>query len=133
MLLAGFHPGRVYDWFFELFIDAYDWVMVPNVYGMSQFADGGMMSSKPYISGSRYILKMSDYQKGPWGELWDALYWRFLYVHWDLFQKNPRMAPFISYIVRIPEERRNQLIQKAERYLDSIDACAGMPPQPSEK
>ena len=81
MLLAGFHPGRVYDWFFELFIDAYDWVMVPNVYGMSQFADGGMMSSKPYISGSRYILKMSDYQKGPWGELWDALYWRFLYVH----------------------------------------------------
>src|SRR5690606_38133933 len=118
----GFHPGRVYVWFFELFIDAYDWVMVPNVYGMSQFADGGMMSSKPYISGSRYILKMSDYQKSPWGELWDALYWRFLYVHWDLFQKNPRMAPFISYIVRIPEERRNQLIQKAERYLDSIDA-----------
>jgi len=127
MLLAGFHPGRVYDWFSELFIDAYDWVMVPNVYGMSQFADGGMMSSKPYISGSRYILKMSDYQKSPWGELWDALYWRFLYVHRDLFEHNPRMAPFITYITRMPEEKRQQLIQKAEQYLISIGACALVP------
>ena len=48
----------------EFYIDAYDWVMVPNVYGMSQFADGGLMSTKPYISGSNYILKMSDYKKG---------------------------------------------------------------------
>jgi deoxyribodipyrimidine photolyase-related protein len=127
MLLAGFHPGRVYDWFSELFIDAYDWVMVPNVYGMSQFADGGMISSKPYISGSRYILNMSDYPKGPWCELWDALYWRFLFVHRDLFEHNPRMAPFITYITRMPEEKRKSLIEKAERYLDSIGACAGVP------
>ncbi len=133
MLLAGFHPDRVYDWFSELFIDAYDWVMVPNVYGMSQFSDGGMMSSKPYISGSRYILKMGNYPKGPWCDLWDALYWRFLYVHRDLFEHNPRMAPFMTYITRMPEKKRQQLIEKAERYLDSIGACAGMPHQPSEK
>lgn len=125
MLLAGFHPDRVYDWFSELFIDAYDWVMVPNVYGMSQFADGGMMSSKPYISGSRYILKMGNYPKGPWCEVWDALYWRFLYVHRDLFEHNPRMAPFITYIIRMPEEKRQPLIAKAERYLISIGECAG--------
>lgn len=130
MLLAGFHPGRVYDWFSELFIDAYDWVMVPNVYGMSQFADGGMMSSKPYISGSRYILKMSNYPRGPWCDVWDALYWRFLYVHRGIFEHNPRMAPFITYITRMPEEKRQQLIEKAEGYLASIGACAFAPHQP---
>ena len=124
MLLAGFHPNQVYEWFSELFVDAYDWVMVPNVYGMSQFADGGMMSSKPYISGSRHILKMGNYPKGPWCEVWDALYWRFLYVHRDLFEHNPRMAPFITYITRMPEEKRQNLIEKAERYLISIGACA---------
>ena len=63
MLLCEFDPDEVYKWFMELFIDAYDWVMVPNVYGMSQFADGGLMSTKPYISGSNYILKMSNYKK----------------------------------------------------------------------
>jgi deoxyribodipyrimidine photolyase-related protein len=130
MLLAEFHPGRVYDWFSELFIDAYDWVMVPNVYGMSQFADGGMMSSKPYISGSRYILKMGNYPKGPWCDRWDALYWRFLYVHRDQFEHNPRMAPFITYITRMPEEKRQQLIEKAEQYLASIGACSGVPTSP---
>ena len=66
MLLCEFDPDEVYRWFMELFIDAYDWVMVPNVYGMSQFADGGLMSTKPYISGSNYLMKMSDYKKGDW-------------------------------------------------------------------
>ena len=61
MLLCEFDPNEVYRWFMELFIDSYDWVMVPNVYGMSQFGDGGLMSTKPYISGSSYILKMSNY------------------------------------------------------------------------
>lgn len=127
MLLAGFHPDRVYNWFSELFIDAYDWVMVPNVYGMSQFADGGMMSSKPYISGSRYILKMGNFSKGPWCDVWDALYWRFLYVNKDRFEHNPRMAPLITYITRMPEEERQQLLDKAERYLSSIGACEVVP------
>lgn len=63
MLLCEFDPDEVYRWFMELFIDAYDWVMVPNVYGMSQFADGGLMATKPYISGSNYIMKMSDYKR----------------------------------------------------------------------
>ncbi|OPX66665.1 MAG: Deoxyribodipyrimidine photo-lyase-related protein [Methanoregulaceae archaeon PtaB.Bin056] len=127
MLLAEFHPDQVYTWFSEFFIDAYDWVMVPNVYGMSQFADGGMMSSKPYVSGSRYILRMSNFKKGPWCDLWDALYWRFLYVHRDIFAHNPRMAPFIAYITRMPEERRSALIDRAGVYLASIGACAVTP------
>ena len=74
MLLCEIHPNGVYQWFMELFIDAYDWVMVPNVYGMSQFADGGIMATKPYISGSNYICKMSNYkaltkkQKSNWSK-----------------------------------------------------------------
>ena len=63
LFLLKINPNHVYRWFMELHIDAYDWVMVPNVYGMSQFSDGGLMSTKPYISGSNYILKMSDYKK----------------------------------------------------------------------
>lgn len=74
MLLCDIHPDAVYQWFMELFIDAYDWVMVPNVYGMSQFADGGGMTTKPYISGSGYVRKMSDFPKGPWCKIWDSLY-----------------------------------------------------------
>jgi deoxyribodipyrimidine photolyase-related protein len=74
MLLCEFDPDEVYRWFMELFIDAYDWVMVPNVYGMSQFADGGIMATKPYISGSNYLMKMSDYKKGEWQDVWDGLF-----------------------------------------------------------
>ena len=72
MLLCEFHPDDVYHWFMEMYVDAYDWVMVPNVYGMSQFSDGGLMTTKPYISGSHYLLKMSDYPKGVWIEIWDG-------------------------------------------------------------
>ena len=87
MLLCEFHPDHVYRWFMELFIDSYDWVMVPNVYGMSQFADGGLMSTKPYISSSNYILKMSNYKKGDWCETWDALFWNFMNNQRDFFSK----------------------------------------------
>ena len=62
----------------ELFIDSYDWVMVPNVYGMSQFADGGLMSTKPYISSSNYIYKMSDYKKNEWDK---TMGWAFLEIY----------------------------------------------------
>jgi deoxyribodipyrimidine photolyase-related protein len=89
MLLCEFDPDEVYRWFMELFIDAYDWVMVPNVYGMSQFADGGYFASKPYISGSNYLIKMSDYKKGEWNEIWDGLFWRFMDKHRDLMRKKP--------------------------------------------
>jgi deoxyribodipyrimidine photolyase-related protein len=89
MLLCEFDPNEVYRWFMEMFIDAYDWVMVPNVYGMSQFADGGLMSTKPYISGSNYLMKMSDYPKGDWQAVWDGLFRRFMHVHRDFFLQNP--------------------------------------------
>tara|TARA_Y100000766_G_scaffold51940_1_gene41889 strand:+ start:2208 stop:3683 length:1476 start_codon:yes stop_codon:yes gene_type:complete len=92
MCLLRYDPNDIYKWFMELFIDSYDWVMVPNIYGMSQFSDGGLMSTKPYISGSNYILKMSDYKKGEWSLVWDALYWNFIRDYRSFFEKNPRMS-----------------------------------------
>ncbi len=92
MLLCRIHPDDVYLWFMEMFVDSYDWVMVPNVYGMSQFADGGKFTTKPYFSGSNYILKMSDYKRGPWCEVWDALFWTFVADHREFFASNPRLS-----------------------------------------
>jgi deoxyribodipyrimidine photolyase-related protein len=90
MVLCEFDPDEVYRWFMELFIDSYDWVMVPNVYGMSQFSDGGLFATKPYISGSNYIMKMSNYPKGDWNVVWDGLFWRFINVNREFFSKNLR-------------------------------------------
>lgn len=92
MVLCRIKPDDVYRWFMEMFVDSYDWVMVPNVYGMSQFADGGTFTTKPYISGSNYILKMSDEPKGPWCPIWDALFWTFIGDHIPFFLKNPRLS-----------------------------------------
>jgi deoxyribodipyrimidine photolyase-related protein len=121
MLLCEFHPDEVYRWFMEMYVDAYDWVMVPNVYGMSQFADGGLMTSKPYISGSNYLLKMSDYPKGPWTEIWDGLFWRFMHVHRDFFLKNPRMGMLVKMFDKMPEEKRNKHIAVAENFLKQLN------------
>lgn len=98
MLLKGYHPDEIYRWFMEMFIDAYDWVMVPNVYGMSQYADGGLMATKPYISSSRYLLRMSDIPKGDWCGEWDEMFWDFIESNEDEFRSNPRMSLMVSQI-----------------------------------
>ncbi len=120
MLLCEFDPDEVYRWFMELFIDAYDWVMVTNVYGMSQFADGGLMATKPYISGSNYLSKMSDFPKGDWQRIWDGLFWRFMDVHRDFFLKNPRLGMLVRTFDKMASEKRFSHIQTAENYLDSL-------------
>lgn len=121
MVLCEFDPDDVYKWFMELFIDAYDWVMVPNVYGMSQFADGGTLSTKPYISGSNYIMKMSNYKKGPWQDVWDGLFWRFMHVHRDFFIKNPRLSMLVRNLDKMPQEKLNKHLQAAEHFLEGLD------------
>lgn len=126
-LLCEFDPNEVYRWFMELYIDAYDWVMVPNVYGMTQFADGGLMTTKPYISGSNYILKMSDYAaegkrtgNTAWTATWDALFWRFLHVHRDFFTSNPRLGMLVKTFDKMPASKRSLLMNTAETYLASL-------------
>ena len=120
MLLCEFDPDEVYKWFMEMFIDAYDWVMVPNVYGMSQFSDGGLMSTKPYISGSNYVLKMSDYKKGDWQITWDALFWRFMHVHRKFFLSNPRLGLLIGTFDKMPDEKKQGFLGHAQKFLDGL-------------
>lgn len=120
MLLCEIDPDEVYTWFMSLFIDAYDWVMVPNVYGMSQYADGGLMTTKPYISGSNYILSMSDYRKGDWCETWNALYWHFIYNKRTLIKKTPRLAIMYGYLKRMKKETLASYLKTAESYLKKI-------------
>ncbi len=119
MLLCEIRPDAVYRWFMEMFIDAYDWVMVPNVYGMSQHADGGLMTTKPYISGSAYVLKMSDFGRGPWCRIWDALYWRFVDRHADFFKANPRMAMMVKMKERLGD-RLKEHSRIAEAFLTGL-------------
>ena len=122
MLLCEFDPHEVYKWFMEMYIDAYDWVMVPNVYGMGQFADGGLICTKPYISGSNYILKMSNYKKdSSWTIIWDALFWRFMHVHRDFFLKNPRLGMLVRTFDKMSSEKQHSHIQQAQKYLEELN------------
>ena len=120
MLLCEINPNDIYKWFMELYVDAYDWVMVPNIYGMSQFSDGGLMSSKPYISSSNYIKKMSNYKNGPWAVIWDALYWRFIDKHRQKLVKNIRMKFMINLFDKMDDEKKNLHISTANTFLKSL-------------
>lgn len=120
MLLCGFKPDDIYTWFMELFIDAYDWVMVPNVYGMSQFSDGGLMTTKPYISSSNYVLKMSDYTKNDWCPIWDGLYWHFLAKHKKKLSKIPRMRIMYLQLEKMKKSTLENHIKIARNFLKKI-------------
>ncbi len=120
MLLCRIHPDDVYKWFMELFVDAYDWVMVPNVYGMSQFADGGSFTTKPYISGSNYIRKMSDEPDGPWTEIWNALFWSFIATHLEFFENQPRLSMMARTWLNLSSEKQEGHITTAKRYLATL-------------
>ena len=120
MVLCEFDPDDVYQWFMELFIDSYDWVMVPNVYGMSQFADGGLMSTKPYISGSNYLMKMSNYKKGEWQETWDGLFWRFMNTYRDFFLSNPRLGMLVRTFDKMSDEKKLNHKKNGETFLNQL-------------
>ncbi len=120
MLLCEFDPDEVHRWFMELFVDAYDWVMVPNVYGMILYADGGLFTTKPYISGSNYVRKMSAYGKGDWSDIWDGLYWRFLHVHREELGQNRRMNMVMSLLDRMSSDKLSKHMENAEKFLEEL-------------
>ena len=117
MFLCETDPDAVYLWFMEMFVDSYDWVMVPNAYAMSQHADGGLITTKPYFSGSNYIRKMSHWEKGPWADIWDGLYWRFVLKHADRLAKNPRWAMMCRAAQRMSPDIKDKHIDTAEVFL----------------
>lgn len=121
MFLCEIDPDDIYRWFMELFVDSYDWVMVPNAYAMSQNADGGLITTKPYFSGSSYIRKMSHFKKGPWRDVWDGLYWRWIWNHSDELAKNPRWAMMCSMAKKMDSAKRKQHLDNAEAFLSRLN------------
>ena len=118
MNLTGINPNDMYRWFMEMYIDSYDWVMVPNVYGMGSYADGGIFSTKPYICGSSYMLKMSNYKKDEWCDTVDGLYWRFVDKNIDFFKSNPRLAVMTRSLEKMDKERKKTIFKKAEKFIE---------------
>ncbi len=117
MTLCEIEPRAVHRWFMEMYVDSASWVMGPNVYGMGIFSDGGIFATKPYICGSNYLLKMSDYKKGPWCDVMDGLYWRFIHKNRDFFVSNPRLALMPRALDRLKPERRELIFAAAEEFL----------------
>jgi deoxyribodipyrimidine photolyase-related protein len=118
-LLSELDQHQVFKWFMEMFIDAYEWVMYANIYGMSQYSYPKMMT-KPYISSSNYIQKMSHYKSGKWAEIWDGLYWRFLDKNRDKFADNPRMSLMLSILDRMDADKLQKHKETAEKYLAAL-------------
>lgn len=120
MLLAEIKPDDVYRWFMEMFIDAYDWVMIPNIYGMSQYSDGGLITTKPYCSTSKYILSMSHYKKEAWTKLWDALYWNFVSKNYKKLSAINRFKLMLSMFKKIKKETMEEHLSIAQNFLRDL-------------
>nr|WP_255670549.1 cryptochrome/photolyase family protein [Cognatishimia sp. F0-27] len=129
-LLAGINPAEVHEWYLRVYLDAFEWVEAPNVIGMSQFADGGVIASKPYVSSGNYINKMADYCKSCRYKVKDKtgedacpfnlLYWHFMERHRERFENNPRMAQMYRTFDRMDAERRETVLREAEAFLDRM-------------
>jgi deoxyribodipyrimidine photolyase-related protein len=117
MNLSGIDPNDIHRWFMEMYIDSADWVMVPNVYGMGTFADGGIFSTKPYICGSSYMLRMSNFKKGEWCDVVDGLYWKFIEKNINFFKTNPRLSLMVNALSKINPDRKKLIFTKAEEFI----------------
>lgn len=131
LLLIGASPKAISDWYLLVYADAFEWVEMPNVLGMALYADGGILASKPYISGGAYINKMSNYCKdcrykvsiktGEDACPFNYLYWNFLLVHKKKLEKNPRMAMMYRTLEKMPATQRKAIKNDAKKF---IDFCA---------
>ena len=119
MNLCEIKPPNVYRWFMEMYIDSSDWVMSPNVYGMGLFSDGGIFSTKPYICGSSYFMKMMDFKKGNWCQVMDGLYWRFIDRNRDFFKGNPRLSMMVSVLDKMKTDRKKEIFLAAENFINA--------------
>ncbi len=120
MLLCEVHPHQVHRWFMEMYVDSADWVMAANVYGMGQMSEGGIFSTKPYICGSNYILKMSNYNKADWCEIVDGLYWRFIDKNKKFFASNPRMSMMVKMSEKLDSNRKKTIFKRAETFIEKV-------------
>ncbi|UIJ35369.1 cryptochrome/photolyase family protein [Allobranchiibius sp. GilTou73] len=117
MCLLRIDPEEIHEWFMAMFVDAYDWVMVPNVYAMSQYSTGPAITTKPYVSGSNYLRKMSDLPRGDWDRDWDALYWTFVADHRDVFDSNRRSQMMTRMWDGMDPAKKSGHVRRARRLL----------------
>ncbi len=130
-LLIGLNPNELHRWYLGIYIDAFEWVELPNTVGMSQFADGGLLATKPYVSSAAYIDRMSDYCKGCHydkkqreGERacpFNALYWDFHLRHKDKLARNPRIGMVYRQLEKMSDEAVNSLQAQAQALRDRIE------------
>ncbi|MFB9970352.1 cryptochrome/photolyase family protein [Pseudoroseomonas cervicalis] len=133
-LLAGIDPAAVNAWYLAVYLDAYEWVQLPNTHGMALFADGGVMASKPYAASGAYIHRMSDYcgqcrhdvrrAEGKGACPFNFLYWDFIARHAERWRGNARMALPLRNLERMPPERLATLRAQAARFLESLPPAA---------
>lgn len=131
-LLAGLHPQRVHEWYLGVYIDAFEWVELPNTLGMSQYADGGVLATKPYVSSAAYIDRMSDYCKGCHYDKkqrttenacpFNALYWDFFSRNEKQLASNPRIGMVYPQLRKISAEARQDLTERAIYLRQNLDA-----------
>jgi len=131
-LLAGIDPAQVHEWYLAVYADAFEWVEAPNTIGMSQFADGGVIASKPYVSSGAYINRMSDHCKschysvsaktGDTACPFNLLYWHFLDRHRDRFSNNPRMGNMYRTWDRMDADKRKTVLAEGDALLACLDA-----------
>jgi deoxyribodipyrimidine photolyase-related protein len=130
-LLAGISPQAVNSWFLECYVDAYEWVVTPNVIGMGLNADGGIVATKPYIGSASYINKMSDYCRscrydhtarvGPRACPFNTLYWSFLIRHEGRLRANPRLGPAVLGLARLSDAERAAVSAQATELFGRLD------------
>ncbi len=118
MILAEIDPEEIYHWYSELFIDAYDWMTVPSVYGLFQSANGDAWTTKSYITASNQILQLSNYERGVWSDVWDGLFWRFVERHKALLKHNPNMRAMVQRLERLDADHRRVINYRAEDFLN---------------
>lgn len=120
MLLLKINPNDVFKIFMEWTVDAYEWVMIGNVYGMNQHADGGIIMTRPYFSSSNYILSMSNYKSGKesdWCKIWDALYGSFIEKHSTYLKHNYSTARMVTFYIRKSQKEKDEHKKIVSNYL----------------
>jgi deoxyribodipyrimidine photolyase-related protein len=133
-LLAGVEPRQVHEWYLAVYADAYEWVELPNTLGMSQFADGGVLASKPYAASGAYIDRMSDYcggcrfdvkaKTGAGACPFNYLYWDFLARNRGVLGGNPRLGPVWRTYDALPEVRKAAIARDAAAFLGGLSGAA---------
>lgn len=133
-LMLGVNPKSVHEWFLSMYVDAVEWVELPNVLGMSQYADGGFMASKPYVATGKYINRMGNYCKqciydpaqstGDSACPYTTLYWDFLDRHKDQLKRNPRMNLQLKNLQRIEAEKMKSIRERSKFIRQTGDVTA---------